>query len=572
MPVSQILVDKNVAVPMRDGVVTYGDLYRPSDGEPVPAIICRTPYSKEQVVRSVVNPTPLALAEQGYAVLVTDVRGRFASEGKFEPFLNEAQDGYDTIEWAAAQPWCDGNTANYGLSYYGATTLLAARERPPSLRCSIPIITADDYFDGWTYQGGAFELGFAGTWGMGLAAAQLLREDNTVPEGEAMALAEAMADPIGTLSQRPISMMPGISEPGVADFWEQWTDHDTRDDYWEELRHSKDYSRFDVPMMFVGGWFDIFGLGTVRNFLGMTAEGKAQHHLWMGPWAHTSYDRYLGEMDFGGTGPAIMCGIGLVYLDFLNKHLKRIEPATPMPTVSYFVLGANEWRQADAWPPPEGREYPLYLHSRGWANSARGDGALADATPDRSEPSDRYLYDPLRPVPSEGGPILQISVGQPGPRDQRDIEERDDVLCYTTGPLDTPLTIAGPVTVDLWATTDGPDTDWTAKLVDLQPDGKAVSLCDGIIRARFRESFSDPTPVTPGEPTRYRIDLASTAHRFGIGHRVRLEISSSNFPRFDPNPNTGGRNLHERETRPAVQHVLHNSEHPSRLNLWALPG
>ena len=567
--VERIILERNVAVPMRDGVVTYADLYRPADGGAVPAIVTRTPYDKEGIARTPVLPQPLQLAQRGYAVLVCDIRGRFSSEGLFQPFLNEGRDGYDTIEWAAAQGWCDGNVGNFGLSYYGATTLLAARERPPSLRCAIPIITADDYFDGWTYQGGAFQLGFAGTWGMGLAAAQLQRPDHGVPAESEQALMLAAADPRATLASRPIRTLPGISAPGVAGFWEEWTGHDTRDDYWEALRISADYARFDVPMFVVGGWFDIFGLGTVRNFRGLRAAGKADHHLWMGPWAHTNYDRYLGELDFGATAPALLCGIHDHYYAFLDRHLKGVE--AELPAVQYFLLNANEWRQADDWPPPEGRAYSLYLHSAGSANSAGGDGALVELPPDGSEPADRYLYDPARPVPTEGGPILQLSFGQPGPREQSRIEARDDVLCYTTPPLDAPITIAGPVDVELWAVTDGLDTDWTAKLVDVYPDGRAISLCDGIVRARFRDSLSDPTLLTPGEPTRYTIELANTAVRFEAGHRVRLQISSSNWPRFDANPNMGRSNMDETELRPAVQQVLHDADHPSALHLWALP-
>ena len=566
--VGRVLVEKNVAVPLRDGVKTYGDLYRPAEGPPVPAIVTRTPYDKERGSLGLpVNPSPLKLAEQGYAVLITDTRGRFSSEGEFRPFLDEGPDGYDTVEWAAKQDWCDGNVAIYGPSYVGATTLLAARERPPSLRCAIAIITSDDYFDGWTYQGGALELGFTATWGMGLAAAQLLRSDHGIPEPQAQALMRAAANPHETLASRPLKDLPGIS--GASKFWADWVGHDRRDAYWEALRHSRDYSVFEVPIMHVGGWFDIFGLGTVRNFRGMTAAGKAPQHLWMGPWAHGSYERWLGELEFGATGPAAFCGIEPAYVKFLDRHLRGGQES--LPPVTYFLMGANQWRTAETWPPPEAREHVLHLHSGGRANSARGDGALSGEAPGRDEQPDRYLYDPARPVPSEGGPLLQVSIGLPGPRDQRAVEARDDVLCYTSPPLDGPLTVAGPVSVELWAVTDGPDTDWTAKLVDVHPDGRAISVCDGIIRARFRDSLEQPSPAKPGEPACYTIDLASTALRFDAGHRVRLEVSSSNFPRFDANPNTGGDNASATELRPAVQQVLHDASHPSMLRLWALP-
>ena len=571
MSVGRVLIEKNVAVPMRDGVLTYGDLYRPAEGPAVPALVSRSPYDKERSLAQPLFPQAQKLAERGYAVLIVDTRGRFSSEGRFEPFHSDAEDGYDTVEWAASQPWCDGNVGIYGPSYLGATTLLAARERPPSLRCAIPIITADDYYDGWTYRGGALELGFTGTWGIGLAVAQLDRADAGVAPEDAAQLMVAATGGLEALSTRPLTALPGkaAENENVAAFWADWLAHDRRDDYWESLRHSRDYSRFEVPMLHVGGWFDIFAQGTVRNFLGMSQAQRAQQHLWMGPWAHSSYDRWLGEMEFGPVGAAGFCGIDVVYNEFLDHHLKGA--AVEHPAVHYFLMGANEWRDAETWPPPEAAERALYLHSEGRANSASGDGVLAERPPAGSERPDRYLYDPLRPVPTEGGPLLQVSVGLPGPRDQRRVEARDDVLCYTTERLPAPLDVAGPVTVELWAVTDCPDTDWTAKLVDVYPDGRALSLTDGVIRARFAESLAEPRPLVAGEPTRYTLDLANTAHRFGAGHRVRLEISSSNFPRFDANTNTGGANAQETDARLAVQHVLHDAEHRSAVRIWVLP-
>ena len=235
-------------------------------------------------------------------------------------------------------------------------------------------------------------------------------------------------------------------------------------------------------------------------------------------------------------------------------------------------MGANEWREADQWPPAEASTQSWFLDSGGNANSDRGDGALATTPAPADSIPDRFFYDPLRPVPSEGGPTLQANIGLPGPRDQSRIEARDDVLCYTSEPLDGALTVvAGPVKVVLWTVTDAPDTDFTAKLVDVHPDGRPVSLCDGILRARFRQSFTEPRPVPAGEPIRYEIDLASTAVVFAPGHCIRLEVSSSNFPRFDANPNTGESIAAETEIWPALQYVLHDEEHPSAIELSVLP-
>ena len=572
MAAGRILIEKNVEVQMRDGVKTYADVYRPDVGEPVPAVVTRTPYNKEPAVGGLpVMPGPLPLAQEGYAVVVADTRGRFSSEGAFEPFADEELDGYDTIEWAAAQPWCDGGTAVYGPSYIGATTMLAAKSRPPSLRCAIPIITPHDYFDAWVYQGGAFQLGFSTWWGQMLAQTNLLRADHGVADEHADELLAAAFAGMEPFRARPLSQMPGLAAPEVAPYWQRWLEHDRRDDYWNGTSLSgNDFSDLDIPMFHVSGWFDIFGLGSFRNFTGMQHAGASQQRLWVGPWSHVYYDRYLGELDFGVLGAGQACGIQLEFPKFLAQHLRGEEQAAAA-AVHYFLMGANEWRDAEAWPPPEASERVLHLHSGGAANSARGDGVLDEARPSAGERPDRYLYDPERPVPTDGGATLQGSVTLPGPRDQRAIEARDDVLCYTTAPLEQPLTVAGPVTVELWAASDAEDTDWTAKLVDVHPDGRAVSLCDSIIRARFRNSFSEPEPLRPGEPACYNIDLSSTAHRFGAGHRVRLEISSSNFPRFDAHPNLWGELWRMTESRPAVQQVLHEEAHPSTLRLWTLP-
>lgn len=569
--VSRVLVEKNIPIPLRDGVVTYADVFRPADGDPVPGIITRTPYDKEVFAAAAlpIMPSALKLAERGYAVAVQDVRGRFSSEGDFNPFVNEADDGYDSVEWLAAQPWCDGGVAIYGPSYVGATTLLAAKAKPPSLKCAIPIITADDYYDGWTYQGGALQLGFATFWGLGLAAALALGRDRGIDSEHFAAAAEALLNPHETARTRPLAAMPGLSRPDLAPWWRDWIGHDSRDDYWEALRHSDDYSRYEIPMYHVGGWFDIFGIGTVRNFRGMSAASPADHHLLMGPWSHAYYDRYLGERDFGPTAAAAMSGAVLDYNRFLDRHLKGVEKE--LPAVRYFLMGANEWREADEWPPSGAETVSWYLHSDGSANSARGDGALATTPPPGDQVPDRYFYDPLRPVLSEGGPTLHSAIGLPGPRDQSRIEARDDVLCYTSEPLDVPHVVAGPVKVVLWTVTDAPDTDFTAKLVDVLPDGTPVSVCDGIVRARFRDSLSEPQSVPEGEPARYEIDLASTAIVFAAGHRIRLEVSSSNFPRFDANPNTGGPLATETEVWPALQYLLHDEAHPSALELCLLP-
>ncbi|MYD53227.1 MAG: CocE/NonD family hydrolase [Chloroflexi bacterium] len=575
MAVERVVVEKNIEIPMRDGVILRADLYRPEGadqpGQAVPGIVTRTPYDKEQSGAGLVAvmPSALKLAERGYAVVVCDCRGRYASEGDFKPFHQEGPDGYDTLEWVAAQEWCDGNTAIYGPSYVGATTMLATREQPPSLRCAIPIITADDYYDGWTYQGGAFQLGFVGLWGSGLAATGYLQQNHTRPSEAQPEMTEAvMGNGFRLLGSRPLDTMPGISQEGVAAYWHEWLEHETRDDYWESVRHSADYSRFQVPMLHIGGWFDIFGIGTVRNFRGIREEGNPDQNLIMGPWAHTNYDRWLGEMEFGPTGAAAAANVIADINVFLDRHLKGKE--RELPGVRWFLMGANEWRTAASWPPPDAEQRSLYLASDGGATMFYGDGRLVDECPDDDQRWDEFMYIGYKPVITEGGSTLQQAIGLPGPRDQTRTESRDDVLCYSTESLTEAVDVAGPVEVDIWFSSNQPDTDITAKLVDVHPDGKAVSLVDGIMRARFREGFDQEVMLTPGEVVKLTVDLASLGHRFDVGHRIRLEISSSNYPRFMTNSNDGGSVNSATEMQAAINSIRRGGEYPSALRFYQL--
>ena len=364
--------------------------------------------------------------------------------------------------------------------------------------------------------------------------------------------------------------MPGISEDGVAPWWRDWVEHDSRDGFWEAVRHSADYSRFTVPMLHIGGWFDIFGIGTIRNFRGLSATGNGAQHLIMGPWAHTHYERRLGELDFGATGAAAGANVVADINRFLDYHLKNGE--TELAPVRWFLMGANEWRESSSWPPPEAEQRAFYLASDGGATLHYGDGRLVDECPAEDRRWDQYLYSAYKPVMTEGGSILQMPIGLPGPRGQSRAESRDDVLCYTTEPLQRSLDVAGPVTVELFVSSDRPDTDFTAKLIDVQPDGRPISLTDGIIRARFRNGFEREELLEPGEVARVEIDLASIAHRFEAGHRIRLEVSSSNYPRFFPNSNTAEAPNTMREAQPAINNIHRGGATPSALQLFVVEG
>ncbi|MYE06934.1 MAG: CocE/NonD family hydrolase, partial [Chloroflexi bacterium] len=314
--------------------------------------------------------------------------------------------------------------------------------------------------------------------------------------------------------------------------------------------------------------FDIFGIGTVRNFRGIREDGNPEQHLIMGPWAHTNYDRWLGEMEFGPTGAAAAANVIADINVFLDRHLKGVD--RELPGVRWFLMGANEWRTDESWPPPNAEERTLYLASNGGATMHYGDGRLVDDQPEEDRRWDEFMYTGYKPAMTEGGSTLQQAIGLPGPRDQTRTESRDDVLCYTTEPLTEAVDVAGPVEVEIWFSSNQPDTDITAKLVDVHPDGKPVSLVDGIMRARFREGFDREVMLTPGDTARVTVDLASLGHRFDVGHRIRLEVSSSNYPRFMANSNDGGSVNSATEMQPAINTIRRGGDYPSALRLHQL--
>ena len=561
-----IVVDKDLRIPMRDGVELAADVYRPADGRPAPTLVTRTPYGKEFVhyISSGNFPLPLKLAEDGYAVVVNDVRGRFGSGGEFTPYVHEAADGHDTVEWSARQPWSNGETAVFGCSYLGLTTLLAAREAPPSLRCAIAMVAPANPFV-------EMSNGSRLPWLLAQAATNLQRSDHGVPEESQKAFFEALAQESYRRPWRPLSTAPGISDVGVAPYFQEMIRHDRLDEYWRAAAPDDDYGRYSVPILHMGGWWDSFNIGTIRNFQGIRAASAHPQHLFMGPWGHQEYERIYGEYDLGPAAPIGVPrrgggGLMQLYLDFLDRHLRG--GSVDIPSVSYFLVGPDEWRQAASWPPPGAREHALYLHSGGRANTSAGDGGLNTEPPRSEETADCYRYDPEDPVSRLESP--RVSLELPGPQDHRWLEQREDVLCYTSAAFDEPFAIAGPVCLELWASTDGPDTDWVAKLLDVFPDGRSVLLRTGHLSARFRESLCEPSAVTPGQPTRYVLDLGSTARELPRGHRLRLHVSSSEWPDYFPNPNTGEPPATASRTRVAQQRIHHDPQHPSLLKVWSL--
>ena len=572
-PRGSCTVEKEVNVPatMRDGTVLHADVYRPAEDGSYPVILMRLPYDKA-AAQTYVYASPEFYSSHCYIVVIQDVRGQYASGGEFYPFRDEMRDGYDTIEWAAQLPDANGKVGMYGFSYVGATQWLAATQRPPHLVTIVPAMTSSDYFDGWSYQGGAWALAFEMSWPLGtiaLSAAKRLGEQDIVDQMEA-----AIEDLDSAYEFLPLKGFPALfPEDGrVAPYFYDWLEHPTWDDYWKQWSIRTRWQDVQVPALNFSGWYDVFMNGAIENFVGMRANGGSEvarrgQRLVIGPWIYLPWDQKVGEVDFG---PEARNPIDELQLRWFDHWLKGMDNGLPdEPPVRVFVMGANKWRQAESWPVPgtEFREY--YLHSLGAANSVDGNGWLSQEPATAAEPTtDRYRYDPTNPVPSLGGHSCCVAELAPlGPRDQRPVEERADVLIYSTPPLKEAVEVTGPITVTLYAASTAPDTDFTAKLVDVHPDGTAINLNNGIIRASYRDSLEEPEPIEPGRVYEYTIGVWPTSNLFKEGHQIRLEISSSNFPHYDRNPNTGDPFGASAEMRAADQTIYHSSEHHSHVVL-----
>lgn len=568
-----LTVERDVAALMRDGTMLYADVVRPAEPGRYPALLRRTPYNKQALV----DPAfILRAATAGYAMVTQDVRGRYESEGEFNCIVNERQDGYDTLEWLAAQPWCDGSVGMYGTSYNGLTQWQAAMSGHPALKAIVPGVTAADYHKGWTYQGGAFQLSFNLSWTMtALAPDTILRKTD-----RAMGAGSSYQDHLAEIDHLDAHFrhLPLTDPPFAADhasYYHDWLAHPAYDDYWEALDVSRAHERLTVPALNIGGWYDIFLQGTIDNFVGMrdhaaTPEARARQRLLLGPWNHPGMrtGNPIGEMNFGVHSTGADIDVDGIHLRWFDRWLRDTDNGVDdEPPVRIFVMGVNEWRHEQQWPLARTEWQPWYFHSDGKANSLRGDGSLTRETP-AGEPPDTYVANPRNPVPSRGGGMCCDHVySYGGAFDQRAIEEREDVLIYTSAPLDHALEVIGPIRVILHAASSVLDTDFAAKLVDVSPCGCARNVADGILRARYRNGMQEGELLSPNTVTTFEIDCWSTANMFLAGHRIRVEIASSNFPRFDRNPNTGELPGRSAEMVSALQTVLHTVEYPSHIVL-----
>jgi uncharacterized protein len=565
-----ILVEQDVPMKTRDNVTLYADIYRPKSSGKFPVILMRTPYDKR--VNWAVSPV-FEMVPRGYVVIIQDVRGRYSSEGEWYPFKHEQADGYDTVEWVAALPYSNGKVGMMGASYVGATQMLAAITQPPHLAAIAPGLTASNYHDGWTYQAGAFEQWFDQSWTSQLAQNTLQRRiaenTNAVVGAPTLPLANY---PVFNFGQLPADTQLTAA---LAPYYLDWLSHPDYDDYWKQWSIEEHFSKIAVPMLQVGAWYDIFNAGTLRNYVGAKIHGaneaaRTQQHLLINIGGHAGFGRHIGDIDFGPHATEnTYTDVILDWYDFICKGARN-DFATEK-RVKLFVMGANEYRQEDDWPPPQAQPTKYFLHSGGEANSLRGDGSLSTSEP-KSEPSDSYVYNPANPVSTIGGPLCcDAKHLPPGPRDQRSVENRDDVLVYSTSPLERDLEVTGPVIAALFVKSSAVDTDFTAKLVDVSPDGFAQNLTEGILRMRYRSSPEHAELINPEQIYQVSLDLWATSNVFLRGHSLRLEISSSNFPRFDRNLNTGEEIRFAHTLVPASNTILHDAQHPSALVLPVMP-
>ncbi|MBX3598240.1 MAG: CocE/NonD family hydrolase [Rhizobiaceae bacterium] len=551
---------------MRDGVVLRADIYRPESEGAFPVLLQRTPYNK-RFAQSAVYQHPAWYARQGYIVAVQDVRGRFASDGDFVPYLHEAEDGYDSIGWAASLPGSSGKVGTYGFSYAGACQILAAACSPSNLAATAIGMAGTSFNDGWTYRGGALQLAFILSWTIqALAPPQAIRSG----QDRLMERLRELGANLNDAYRRPLGSW--IDSGELPAFFEDWVRQEGAGEYWERLSRPMPSGK-PVPNLYIGGWYDIFLSGTLAAYSAsahsLTRGRSPEQRLVVGPWQHVPWASLNGSVSYGSSGNNNADSLQLSWFD---KHLKGKSQTEAQSPVSYFLMGANEWRRCEQWPPEGARTTEYFLRSDGRANSLSGTGTLSEIAP-VSEPPDLYVYDPSEPVPSVGGAsCCRADVAPVGAFDQRHVEIRNDVLVYTSPVLDKDVDVVGPVELVIFAATDAPDTDWTAKLVDVHPDGKAINICDGIIRARFRNPAEPPSNIEPGQIYEYRIDLGATANRFLRGHAIRLEVSSSNFPAYDVNDNTGATitSRNPNKVRIATQAVFHDAERCSRLRLSLL--
>ena len=557
----------DVKMKTRDGVRLSNDVYLPRAPGPFPTVVTRTPY--ENSSENFMN-LGMFFAQRGYAAVLQDTRGRYDSEGTFYPWRSDPDDGDDTFEWIANQAWCDGKIGTWGRSYGGVNQWLSMPRSNPYISATAPQVTPADNWESAHYVNGASQWGLntliVPVWNVSLRAAG--RPDLFDWDAIFRILPLRDAD-LAMIGRR-------------CDYFQDWYAHPTYDEYWQSFQWDDKYDRLHVPTRRQCGWFDAYPGATFKSWVDAVehaphAEVKRQQRVLMGPWSHTeATSTRMGDLDFG---PSALRRLWLEDLRWYDATLRGIDNGIlEEPPIELFVMGANLWRHEREWPLARTQFTAWYLHSAGRANSLYGDGTLSMHAPDGAEPPDRYMYDPNVPVPTLGGnhsmggwPGRSYDPVPVGPLDQRPLERRDDVLVFTSEPLGEDTEVTGPIAAVLYAASSAPDTDWVIKLVDVYPDGRAIVLADGIRRARYRGGRVAPELIQPGEVYRYEVELAPTSNVFMAGHRIRVDVTSSNFPRFDRNLNTGEDIGTGTRIETARQTIFHTVDYPSHLVLPIIP-
>ena len=578
-PQYEIKFDFDLRVPMRDGVKLSANIWRPKAEGKFPVIFMYTPYdntSKSEYFQGDYIGHAKYFVPRGYVFAAIDVRGRYDSEGEsylyWDPdWRNGKFDGldvHDSLTWLGEQPWSSGKVGMTGGSYLGVVQWLGAPLGNPYLAALIPYVNTDDQYYS-VFQDGAFRLY---VW------LSLLGGLSNHSRSNNSDLSTDFWDWEKLYRLLPLRSMDEALLGQKDQVWQDNMDHPDNDSYWrfsvgERLRPGEagpgKYAQVQVPTLNITGWYDVVQQGTINNYLGMVRHGpeelRRKHHLIVGPWVHGVGRRKVGDLDFGPEAEVDFRPIELRWFDYWLKGIDN--GIMEEPPVNIFVMGENRWRREQEWPPGRARETRFYFQSSGRANSRFGLGTLSTAPPG-DEMEDTFVYDPERPVPSYGGNLCcGPDADSDGPRDQRPIQRRDDILVYTGEALEKDIEVTGRVLVKLFASSSAGDTDFTAKLVDVHPNGYAQHLLDGIIRARYRNSFQKPELITPGQIYEYTIDLWSVSHVFEKGHKIQLEISSSNFPHYDRNPNTGHKFGEDAEVEKATQKIYHDRLHASHILL-----
>lgn len=573
----RVLFERNVSGTMRDGTILRANLFRPEADGVYPVVLTRLPYGKDTSYAYLILD-PVRLAEAGYIVVIQDVRGRYASEGSYGGFSQEYADGYDTVEWASQLRGSNGSVGMYGASYFAYTQLAAAASGHPALKTITPTVSFDDAWAGVQFRGGALEWGMTCAWYLGLMApTELARSGQGDPAFPAQF--GRLVHDIDHLAgdgyfQLPLAEFAPLKRLGILP---EVFDHiraNTNSDYWRTMSIRGHYEAFHVSAQFTGGWYDVFLKSTIESFLRMREAGK-DATLTIGPWTHSNQSHAVGDVNFGLAANSMLLNFQddptTRHQRWFDAKLKDVVSGLDSePPVRIFVMGTNRWRSEPTWPLTDTQFTPFYLHSGGDANRQSGDGKLDTQIP-ATEAPDNYVYNPADPVRTHGGNLLMTSEFPPGPKAQELPENRADVLVFTSAVLSENLEVTGPIQAKLWVASSARDTDFVVRLADVDAHGQSINLADGILRMRYRNSEQHPQLMEPGTVYAIVVDCWATSNVFLAGHRIRVQVTSSNFPRWSRNLNTGDSNEETIEFQSANQTLYHDEEHPSHILLPIIP-